>query len=337
MFGASNVLGAWVALGVLATPAPPPRLPAPPAARAPSDAPAASASTDVPAAPPPTLTTLPPLRPEADGTLRYTDPQGRFTAIIGTDGRVEFRDRAQARFGLGVFIRNEFLAGAAAVQWIRAMVGATGRRGSYEGLGYETGTPDLDDRFTRVEDGMEKAPPSPFRYGPVAILAGVHGKIGGLSDLLLRQDQRRHADAKRAFLEQTASLRAQMAARIERDRRRAAFMASRAELRAIWNDEGLSAAARRQMLFEWWDDCDEGPLRLALDDDMWRLQDTERIQDAERMRRQIEAFVRRVAPSGSPEAFTAAELRRLNAHRRSRQRFTPYTTRTQMDSSNDEI
>ena len=117
-----------------------------------------------------------------------------------------------------------------------------------------------------------------------------------------------------------------MAADTERDRRRAVFMASRAELRAIWNDDGLSAAARRQMLFEWWDDCDEGPLGLALDPEPQRIQDVERVQDAERMRRQIEAFVRRVAPSGSPEAFTAAELRRLNAHRRSRQRFAPYAT-----------
>jgi hypothetical protein len=42
------------------------------------------------------------------------------------------------------------------------------------------------------------------------------------------------------------------------------------------------------------------------------------------VRASVLAFVRRVLPRGSRDAFDALELERLNAARSSRQRFVPY-------------
>ena len=105
------------------------------------------------------------------------------------------------------------------------------------------------------------------------------------------------------------------------------------------------------MLFELWDEADEdetdvdeprepqtisfGAMTADLDPDARppvaapadRLSanaDARRRSAGEQARRRIEAFIRTMAPRGSAHAFTNAELERLNARRRSRQRFDPY-------------
>jgi len=49
-----------------------------------------------------------------------------------------------------------------------------------------------------------------------------------------------------------------------------------------------------------------------------------RLEVARTARAKIEAFVRQVAPYGSPQAYTEAELDRLNARRAGKTRFRPY-------------
>ena len=57
--------------------------------------------------------------------------------------------------------------------------------------------------------------------------------------------------------------------------------------------------------------------------------DQERFAAADQARRQIEAFIRRTLPAGSPAAYSAGELVALNQQRLSTQTFDPYAARPQ--------
>ena len=86
---------------------------------------------------------------------------------------------------------------------------------------------------------------------------------------------------------------------------------------------------RRELLFE---RCDERLDALppnrdpSLADDLVAPMEELRHRAAEEARRQILRFIRDRAPQGSDAAFTAAELRRLNARRRSVETFAPYAS-----------
>lgn len=154
-------------------------------------------------------------------------------------------------------------------------------------------------------------------YGAPPILASIGVRMGGLADLLTRG---KTARARREFLDNTAPLRARLRAEYQRVREREAIAALGERLQAIWSDPSLDAATKRQRIFELWDDCLEvGPAMST--------EDAARAQASAKARRVIEAFVRREAPATSPDAFAPAELRRLNAARRSRASFDPYAAR----------
>src|SRR5205085_12557396 len=87
------------------------------------------------------------------------------------------------------------------------------------------------------------------------------------------------------------------------------------ELEALWRRPDLTAAERRATLFQLWDDLLEGPGASG---------EEEEAQAARRARTELLRFIRRALPASSPEAFTSAELARLNARRRSRESFDPY-------------
>lgn len=63
---------------------------------------------------------------------------------------------------------------------------------------------------------------------------------------------------------------------------------------------------------------------VALSDDLAIALDRIRHQAAAEARRKIVKFVRKNAPWGAPNAYTAAELHQLNARRISIERFDPY-------------
>jgi hypothetical protein len=70
-------------------------------------------------------------------------------------------------------------------------------------------------------------------------------------------------------------------------------------------------AARKQAVFEMWDECaDTGPDTI--------------VAAGAAARARLESFVYQTLPAGSPGAFTAADLARLNAHRQSHAAFAPY-------------
>jgi hypothetical protein len=88
----------------------------------------------------------------------------------------------------------------------------------------------------------------------------------------------------------------------------ASFM--RANLQWLWS-KTTDPAERKQAVFELWDEVAE-----AGDDDL--------VAGGTAARTYLIGFVRAHLPRGSTDAFTAAELERLNAHRISREQFAPY-------------
>lgn len=249
------------------------------------------------------------LERRSDGTLRRVDTEERFVGIVHDDGRVEIVDIPDGRV--------EFTTGSSVVDWMLGFTRAIERPGSHDRPDLESPPPDREDK---TNAGVQLMPPSP--YGPAPILVSVGGRFGGIADLAVRRDQRRQSRAKQEFLDSTASLRAALARTAVEEQQRAARLRLGQELASLWRDERRSLAERRRALFERWDECEEA-LAPAGADAAGEL-DAERGRGGEDMRRRIEAFVRQVAPAGSAKAFEADELARLNARRRSRQRFDPY-------------
>jgi hypothetical protein len=136
-----------------------------------------------------------------------------------------------------------------------------------------------------------------------------------LTDLVMRA---RHMDPysydKGRITDLTRSMRQKMSA-VERPRRLAAALARLpGELEALWQRTDLPLGERRETLFQLWDDLLEG----GPDDDGPEL------RAATQARAELLRFVRQRLVPGSPGAYTADELARLNAHRRSQARFAPY-------------
>jgi hypothetical protein len=98
------------------------------------------------------------------------------------------------------------------------------------------------------------------------------------------------------------------------------------ELLDVWGAPDRPALARRKILFERWDDCDER-MRVTVpgfDDLEASKLDSVRLDAAARARTTIVEFVRKHLPKDSPDAFGADELAQLNRRRKSTETFAPY-------------
>ncbi len=136
-----------------------------------------------------------------------------------------------------------------------------------------------------------------------------------------RQDP--YANAKTGFLLRTEPFRRGLAIGFVRMRIADSLRALPRELLELWTDRKRDAAARRKLLFQRWDECeepDEDPAVATAASEIERLRD----DAAAQARDIIEAFVRRHAPAGGKDGFAPDELRTLNAKRRSIAAFEPY-------------
>jgi hypothetical protein len=149
---------------------------------------------------------------------------------------------------------------------------------------------------------------------------------GPLEWFLAAQGQDIYANAKADLMDSTRELRTRLAIAWHLEHLRRKLGELDQELLAAWSDRSRPAAARRELLFRLWDECDEA-FALELGDipaDAITTIDAARVATAEAARDRIESFVRRHLPAGGLHAFSSAELQRLNAKRRSRDAFAPY-------------
>lgn len=120
-----------------------------------------------------------------------------------------------------------------------------------------------------------------------------------------------YSSAKRQWLDKTRDERARiaMANRKEDLARAPEFM--RRNLAWAWKKTTNDPDARKQALFELWDECAE-----TGDDQLVAAGSAARVY--------LVGFIRAHLPPDQPGAFTADDLARLNAHRRSKATFEPY-------------
>ena len=120
-----------------------------------------------------------------------------------------------------------------------------------------------------------------------------------------------YASAKRQWLDKTRDERARigMASRKEDLHRAPEFM--KRNVAWAWSKTAGDPEARRQALFDLWDDCAEKG-----DDDL--------VAAGTGARLYVIGFIRAHLPQGAAGAFTPDDLTRLNAHKRSSATFQPY-------------
>ena len=221
---------------------------------------------------------------EPIGGGRLRHRDPRFTAIVAADGSVEFYDRK-----------------------VKGEVGLMG----YDLLGRKR-----DGKEWGAGDDFKDRAQNPERRLPAApMLVGLGGRFGGLADWAIRT---RHAAAKSRFLAATEGLRMRMGHRWLKERLAEQQDAVIGEAIAVWRDPALALAERKRRLFALWEACESGA--GAADGPTAEV----RAEAAERARTRIEALIRVLAPAGSPQQFTAAELAAFNAGRRGRAGFAPY-------------
>lgn len=153
------------------------------------------------------------------------------------------------------------------------------------------------------------------------------GSMPGVAEALrVASGQELYQQQKKRLLEQTFELRLRMAVNHASETIDRRLRSLYRELLEQWSRGSTSEAARRAALFDRWDECEEGPaIELRGFEGVTSSELDDKRRDAGRQARQtIERFIRRQLPKGSPQAYTAEELRQLNARRRSRARFAPY-------------
>ena len=191
------------------------------------------------------------------------------------------------------------------------------------------GTVQFADRWHRTTDGDDQngaccaLPPegivglNPFWGVPFAGLSHWIAKAQG-------KDPVTHAKAE--LLERTREFRTRLAVAWHLDNLETRLQELEPELLRVWSDDSLPLAQRRAHLFRRWDECDEhfSIDTSTLPQDAITAVDEARRSTAEQARQRIERFIRRHAPQGSAQGFTAGELGNLNRQRISRERFAPY-------------
>ena len=166
-------------------------------------------------------------------------------------------------------------------------------------------------------------------FGPTGI-GGVGMAMTGPTEWLLAlSGQESDAAAKTEFLNRTRDLRIQLAIAFTMQLLDTRLGELSHELMGLWSEDSRTLAARRAIVFQRWDECDERlvhglPSGGDLPPEALSAIDRARLEAADRARRNIEGFIRRQMPRATPRAYTAVELAEFNRRRVSRQPFAPY-------------
>ena len=184
------------------------------------------------------------------------------------------------------------------------------------------GSVDFRNKIIKVKVGSM---PSVARDGEEFITLDVKHDAVAVAQLARGRDPNERVKAK--LLAETFEFRLEIATKHAKQRLIDQLGQLEEELEGIWSASGRSLAERKRLLFERWDACEEEQVNVALegfpDADTSALDETRR-KLASAARRKILRFIAKVAPVGSPEAFTEAELAAYNQRRVSTQAFAPY-------------
>ncbi len=241
------------------------------------------------AAPPPAAPVAPSGELAEVGGGRKRSDQGTFVAEIGRDGSVTLKDRPNLRVGFAV--PSPRALGKGLARWYRDPYA-------------QTRDPERQPLPSGVVDDEEEQRKRPKT---VPLISGSFD----VTDWLMRMAGRDpYMAAKLRFLDRTRAERVELAAEYRQELLRNVTVIVRAHAARAW-EAPATAAEKRRLLFELWDECIEGG------------SEDER-QAAELARAAILGFVQSHLPAGSEHGYSAEELAELNRKRSSKQPFAPY-------------
>ncbi len=174
-----------------------------------------------------------------------------------------------------------------------------------------------------LESGESKAPKGSVNelieeiYGPVPTLQ-VQVLLFDINDWVMRlagEDPYTYRKAK--MLEQTRTMRAEMAIAERRQLLRDRIRELKDYLLALWRAPDVAPEVKRRQLFMLWDECLEAAA-------MGQSTSNELARAGRTARTVILTFIRKHLPKHSERAYTDAELRDFNSRRQSREPFAPY-------------
>lgn len=253
------------------------------------------------APPPPPIEPSGELEPAGNGTS--VSKHGGFDARVARNGDVTFADKPAFNVGLTLPSPRAIARDA-----------ARGVERWFDDPGAAIRAADRDP--SRAESREDLAVPGAAvrsdTMPPPMVTVSVLGGNSEITDWVMRRagiDP--YASAKRDFLERTRDER--MAMRINRESQLPARAEAtmRKHLAGVWRRTDLPAAARREAIFELWDECVEDG-------------DEEKVDAGNRARSAVVGFVRAHLPAGSADAYSADELAALNRRRTSKAPFAPY-------------
>jgi hypothetical protein len=228
----------------------------------------------------------------ASGNGRYKTHESGYEMTVERDGTAHFKDADN--FHVGIALPSPKAIGKGLGRWAEDPYGAGGEagksqvRGEYHSLG-------ADDK------------PESSNVIPIPVISG---GFDATDWMMRRHGQDPYASKKLKALDSTRDERVQIG-----KQRRAQMLARSTELMQQNLDRVRGSAvdphARKQALFELWDECAE-------------TGDTALVEGGHAARMLVVGFIRANFPSGTSDAYTPAELARLNGHRQSAATFAPY-------------
>jgi hypothetical protein len=240
---------------------------------------------------------------ESGGGTHESD-QGGFTAKVNRDGTVDLDDKPSASIHIALPSLKDLGRGLA--QWYEAPKGTYG----------ETAEAPMAKHYQltvgpTTDQGDEAHPEhTPKETAKTAIIPILSGGIEFTDWLMRRKGIDPYASRKLKVLDATRDERVQIGNRHRAEQLAMTPQIVQRNLRRLWAATP-DTAARKQALFELWDECVEAG-------------DPSIVAAAAAARRLVIAFIRARFPAGGPDAFTPAELDALARTKRSKAAFQPY-------------
>ncbi len=240
------------------------------------------------------------LDPSGGGTYRRQRPG--FVGKVGRDGKVSFQDKPA--FSVKFKFPNPVKVARAAAGGLEDYYRDPHKQVKDAERDWTSGLEVKD--FTRHVGDDDKQD-----HGDVATIPILGGSTEITDWVMRKAGQDPYQSDKLRWMDQTRDERVQIG-RVHRDKQlKRADEIMRRHLDRLWARTDLDLAAKREALFELWDDgAEDGDQAL--------------VEAATRTRTLLIGFVRARLPAGSPDAYTAGELEALNRRRTSRARFVPY-------------
>lgn len=245
------------------------------------------------------------LHPSGRGT--YESDQGGFTGEVNPDGTVKLHDTPSASIHIAVPTLKDL--GRAVAAWYEAPKGTYG----------ETVEAPMSKQIhvsigPATDPGDEAHPEHMLKDGAVTVIIPIFaGRLEFTDWLMRRKGIDPYASRKLKLLDATRDERVQIGNRHRAEQLAMTPQIVQRNLDRLWAAIP-DTAARKQALFELWDECVE-------------TGDPAVVAAAAAARRLVVAFIRARLPAGDPNAFTAAELDTLARTRRSKAAFQPYDER----------